>query len=113
MKLAAPIRCRHCGRTVESPNDREFYSYHLTVTDPHTDQWSCRCCLTAQDKHDIVIELDRPVVNEEELPEVGPEDIGAATWEAGLVDQEVILLHQFVNISWRALRIAAARQTTD
>ena len=115
MKLAAPIRCRHCGRVVGSPDEPEFYSCGFTVTDPHMDRWSCGSCLTPDERREVIIELDAPSSHVVDLTEivdlvaVTPEDIAAATREAGLVGQEVLLLHQFVNISWRAQGMAAGR----
>jgi hypothetical protein len=109
MKLAASVRCRHCGRQVASPDDPEFYALHFTVVDRHADQWSCGACLTRQEKRDIVLQLASTPPDEGELAEVTPQDIAKAVWEAGLVPEEELLLHQFVNISWRALDIAVHR----
>ena len=110
MKLAAPIRCRHCGRVVVSPDEPEFYSCHFTVTDPHMDRWSCGSCITFEEKRDIVLELEGPSLEVIDLAEVTPEDRYAAAREAGLARQEVLLLHQFVNISWRAQSMAVGRK---
>jgi hypothetical protein len=111
MKVTAPIRCRHCGRAVMSPDDPEFFQLRFRVIDPHTDQWSCGECLTAQDNRRIASELDLRERKVVEVPEVTPDDITAAAREAGLLNQEVLLLHQVVNISWRALELATARET--
>lgn len=114
MKLAAPIRCRHCGRVVGSPDDPEFYTCRFTVTDPHMDRWSCGSCLTPGERRELIVGLGASSHNVLDLTEVvdlaaTPDDIAAAAREAGLVVQEVLLLHQFVNISWRAQRIAVDR----
>lgn len=110
MRVQASIRCRHCGRAVVSPDDPEFYRRHFTVTDPHTDQWSCGECLTALDKRGIAWELHLRPENVEHVPKVTPEDMAAAAREAGLANQEVLLLHQVVNLSWRALAMATVRE---
>jgi hypothetical protein len=109
MKLAAPIRCRHCGRAVTSPDDPDFYSHRFTVTDPHMDRWSCSSCITFEEKREIVLELNSPSPDVIDLVEVTPEDIDAAAREEGLARQDVLLLHQFVNISWRAQGMAVGR----
>lgn len=109
MKLATSIRCSHCGRVVTSPDNPEFYSCRFTVTDPHMDKWSCGACLTPEERHDVIVELDAPSSPTVDLAEVTPGDIETAAREAGLVSQDVLLLHQFVNISWRAQSIAVGR----
>ena len=113
MKLAASIRCRHCGRAVASPDDPTFYSLRFTVTDPHGDQWSCGECLTLEEKRDIVLHLGPSYGDEPRLAQVTPNDISVSVQEAGLVLQEELLLHQFVNISWRAQGIAVHRGAAD
>lgn len=113
MKLAVPIRCRHCGRAVDSPDDPQFYSLHFTVVDPHTDQWSCGACLTPEEQRVIILQLIASAHTRGELAPVTPGDVAAALREAGLVRQEELLLHQFVNVSWRALVIALQRASAN